>query len=107
MNNQYKLANSLGAYPPNMALFNPSVTDIGTNDYEIVTYSIQNRLDDTRIVLEITNNRNQLVYLKGVTANIKGMIVDENGNKINLMPDGLWSPDPITERVKKLRKQQE
>lgn len=96
MINQFKLANSLGAYPPNMAFFNPPVTDIGTNDCEIIAHSIQNRLDDTRVVIEITGNRNQLIDLKGITANIKAKIVNEDGTNVNAMPDGLWSPDPIT-----------
>ena len=93
MNNQYKLISSIAGYPANMALFKPPVSDMLGNNIETVIFSTKNPLDDSRFIFEITGNRNQLIYAKGMTLHMKAKIVQiENNDPVPEMPAGLWNP---------------
>ena len=61
MNNQYRIVSSVGGYAPNLALFKPPVSDMLGNNVEKVAFSTTNPLGDSRLIYQITGNRNQLL----------------------------------------------
>ena len=95
MNNQYKISSSIGGYPPNLALFKPPLSDMLGNNIEKVVFSTKNTLEDSRIIFEITGNRNQLIDIRGISMHIKGLIKTEAGQNLPEMPPGPWSPNAV------------
>ena len=96
----YKLQNSDEAMSDAMALFTLPPTDVSCESRETWYYTSKNPIDDNILLYVVDVPPGFMVKTDDIQLCMTGKVVNGDGTDMEIMPDTLWSQDPITEAEK-------